>query len=297
MTVVCILKGGLGNQLFQIYASTAYAFNNKHAVLFPYQTEMGEGGCTRRAAYWDTFFLTIRRSTTYHEDPKRVSDANHIINTQPRMQWNQHHHIPIPVLPTGVNTVVLDGYFQSYKYFNASDGERYLNRALKIKERIDVLHDVYDMGATYNISMHFRLGDYKNLQQFHTVLDDDYYIAALEKVLMRLINPAEKPVVVYYLCEQENRAEVESRVAYIQTLFEGRATFLPIPAGIQHDWEELLFMSACDSNIIANSTFSWWAAYWNPTIWKVVCYPRQWFGPLLAMHDVKDMFPDDWVLT
>jgi hypothetical protein len=297
MTVICIIKGGLGNQLFQIYASTAYAFKNKHAILFPYQKDMNPGGCTNRPAYWDTFFLALRLHTTYHKNQNSINDANQQIYTYPRLPWNQHHHVPIPDMPPDINTIALDGYFQSYKYFNASDGERFLDRSLKIKERIEGLRELYNLNATYNISMHFRLGDYKRLQHCHTVLDDDYYIAALEKVLMRIVNPAEKPVVVYYLCEQENRVEVEERVAYIQTLFEGRATFKPIPSGIQHDWEELLFMSACDSNIIANSTFSWWAAYWNTTMWKVVCYPRQWFGPQLAMHDLKDMFPDDWVLT
>ena len=295
MTISCNIKGGLGNQLFQIYASTAYAFLNKHSIIFPYQAN--DSDCTYRPTYWDSFLFALRRHTNYDEDIDKINEKLEELCKYPILEWNQHHHIKIPDLPPDVDNIVLDGYFQSYKYFNGSDGERFLNRVLKIKERIEDMRNVYGLKTTYNISMHFRLGDYKRLQHCYTVLDDDYYIAALEKVLLRFINPAEKPVVVYYLCEQENREEVEERVEYIQTLFEGRATFKPIPSRIQHDWEELLFMSACDSNIIANSTFSWWAAYWNPTIWKVVCYPRQWFGPALSMNDVKDMFPDEWVLT
>lgn len=290
MTVTCFIKGGLGNQLFQIYATVAYAFSNKHAVVFPYQSHM-QGGCTPRDAYWDTFLLPMRRHTTHGKDSETMIQW-------PVIKCPQHHYVSIKNIPEHIPNVRIDGYFQSYKYFACSDGERWLNRVLKIREQIAQIEESHNMKEVYSISMHFRLGDYKQLQHCHTVLDDNYYIHALETVLLRIINPSNKPVRVYYLCEAENRAEVEERIAYIQTQFEGRVTFMGVPEGVKQDWEQMLFMSACESNIIANSSFSWWSAYWNPSPWKVVCYPRRWFGPALSeVHDVKDMFPDDWVLV
>ena len=60
------------------------------------------------------------------------------------------------------------------------------------------------------------------------------------------------------------------------------------------DWEQMLLMSVCENNIIANSTFSWFGAYFNQNENKKVCYPSLWFGPDMK-KDLRDLFPESWI--
>ena len=55
------------------------------------------------------------------------------------------------------------------------------------------------------------------------------------------------------------------------------------------DYEQLMVMSRCNSNIIANSTFSWWAAWLNQNKDKNVIMPKRW------LKNQEKLIMKEWV--
>lgn len=100
---------------------------------------------------------------------------------------------------------------------------------------------------------------------------------------------------VLYFCETEDVEQVISRVKQLSIFFPPpHVEFVRVDDTIP-DWKQMLIMSLCDDNIIANSTFSWWAAFLNLHPMKRVYYPAVWFGPDGPKVNEKDYFPEGWV--
>jgi hypothetical protein len=140
------------------------------------------------------------------------------------------------------------------------------------------------------ISMHFRIGDYKKVQEFHPLATYDYYERSLEYI-QKSNDPNEKLHILYF-CEDVDIEDVSSIINRLQIKFPD----YNFERGEKDlaDWEQMLYMSLCHHNIIANSSFSWWGAYFNSWEKKIVCYPSVWFGEV-AKNDTTDLCPSEWV--
>jgi hypothetical protein len=192
----------------------------------------------------------------------------------------------LPIYEMINKNILIHGYFQSYKYFE----EHYeiIYRILGIeKKKTELLTRLTFTNNILNntISMHFRIGDYKKIQHMHPLATYEYYEKALNHI------QSEKPdkfFTIYYFCEED---DIEDALLIIQPL-STKFSLYRFERGNNtlDDWEQMLLMSCCHHNIIANSSFSWWAAYFNTWEDKIVCYPSLWFGPDTE-HDTKDLCP------
>lgn len=274
-TVSVSVMGGLGNQLFIIFATLGYAIENNYMFVFDDSPLVGP----RKKTYWYSFLkpldifcnTSLQPNIIYREPSFKYSKI-------PIFQNNQDFHMA--------------GYFQSYKYF-----EKHRNQIFELIEldqqqklvaaKISIKHDF-----NRTISLHFRLGDYKNLPQFHPVLSLSYYKTALKSIQSL---DEDKSWTVLYFCEYEDIAEVSVKVNELKEEFP-LMTFERFHEEHLDDWEEMLAMSLCRHHIIANSTFSFFGAYFGaPAVDTQVYYPSQWFGPALSGHDTSDICPSNWI--
>ena len=278
------LMGGLGNQLFQIATIISYCIQNNTDFVLPYSEKLTVG--VERPTYWNNLFSFLKKYTT-EENPTFYGDFLRQLPkyNEPDFMYNE--------IPGGIDNIQLMGYFQSYKYF---DDYRHLVLSTIgipiVREQIlEEFSDIYPIGKSdiITISIHFRLGDYKEKQQFHPVLPYEYYECAFQNIPSEYLNCSK----ILYFCEEEDRTHCDN---IIQRLCE-KYHFTSSPKCIDHnihDWKQLLIMSHCKINIIANSSYSWWAAYLNDNPKKIVIYPSIWFGSKIT-HNTVDMFPKNWI--
>ena len=280
--VSCNLKGGLGNQLFQIFATISYGRKYNRTVIFPYSQELRTG--TIRNTYWHSFLKGLLQFTTYGEN---MYKKNTELMVYPVLREQGFHYQMLTNIAN--NNVILDGYYQSYKYFENDIDFIYQQISLKeLQQQVKDKSASYFIGDT-NISMHFRIGDYKAIQGCHPVMTYEYYNKALCEIEKCCQG---KKINVMYFHETVDTNDVN---AIIDKLKQEHSSveFTRIKDELS-DWEQVLLMSCCDHNIIANSTFSWWGAFFNTNNNHIVCYPSLWFGNKLT-HNTNDLFPNDWV--
>ena len=176
------------------------------------------------------------------------------------------------------------------------------------KEVLKKLKDTFKESVENSISMHFRLGDYKKASHFHPIMPPSYYIKSLKYILENDSDSNSNSKKVIYFCEEEDIQTVEETIQQSKKEFP-QLNFIRAP-NVLEDWEQMLFMSECKHHIIANSSFSWWAAYFgfknqnkinqnnennenNQNNEKIVCYPSLWFVAT-ATENTKKMCPFEW---
>ena len=336
------IYGGLGNQLYQIFTTIALAIRCADTCVFhrrppppqpPGQIEAS--GVATRITHWDTIFANLApyvRSTDPAEDATdgiyRYSQPSHAYTPiefpQSKLHLNPHSSL-----------YVIDGYFQSYKYFDREFDTicRYLDiegQRAQICEWIrphpvlgSFAGPIVDQcpstdNSCVRVAMHFRIGDYKTLSHHHPIMPAQYYERALT-ALLKSMEESESEVHIYLFYDTSEEPEVTPIVAHLQQRIVCppgiKLQYHHVPPQItqdasmlEHDCrcmtdpEHLLLMSMCTHFIIANSTFSLWAAHFSnfPSSGRrppsKVYYPSVWFGRALqSTHDVRDMFPKEWI--
>ncbi len=262
--VICILKGGLGNQMFQYAASYSLAkYCNFSLVLDISSYEKNfrsfELGIFKEFSSKHTY-LEKKASVRFFREASFSFDERFF-----KKYWFQ--------------SVCIVGYWQSFRYFrrNKADLLKIFTFDRKLMSDETMMFEK-KIRKQESVSLHVRRGDYLETQnkKIHGILGIDYYTKALS------------------CFEDENLFIVFSDdVDYCREVFTGENFLIIDDKEGRSDWEDMYLMSICDHNIIANSSFSWWGAYLNKNPEKKVIAPKNWFSD--NSKDTKDLIPESWV--
>ncbi len=276
------LIGGLGNQLFEIAIVLAYSWKYSLTPILE-KTQASIGRIKPRPIYWNTIFQKIPVSKQL---PHRLIVFN-------EKDFN-YHKIPRPALIENFNLsngIIFNGYFQSAKYFDEFR-ERLLSYLFIIepseKEYLKKKYpEIFNEGKI-TISVHIRRGDNvwdKNFYQkfMGDIWDTDYYQKSFAYILKKFSSENLQFVVI--------TDELIWAKEYMKNNFPKLNPIYPH----EKDYLDLFLMSCCKHHIIANSSFSWWAAYLNNNPEKIVTAPKTWFGPIGPL-DWKDVYMDNWII-
>jgi hypothetical protein len=279
MKVLVTQKGGLGNQLFQYAAGLYYAkqYGATLEIIKVPDDSAGSFGHPRPFALsiycisapfrdwnsWDRFMWT-----TSIKKKLVVFCAKSVSHTAVWQQPEDKVWTFLPELPISqsVQCVYLKGYFQAYRF--VQEVEQQLRTELKLREapsgkNLERLNEI--QACECSVSLHVRLGDYKVDRGGRRLLPITYYRRAIQAMNERLVNPT------FFVFSDEIDTARECLPKLERMVF------------VDHNNEEaahedLRLMSACQHHIIANSSFSWWGAWLNPSPEKHVVFPDRWFN-------------------
>ncbi len=281
--IIVKLQGGLGNQLFQ-YA-TGLAISLRSGMVLKIDLEWYKRNTDRKFLIDRFNTVSDFASALEIQQAKGVSDTWFIkflrklgIQKSPILEESDSYRLRS--LKPG-QPVYMRGYWQSPAYFEEYANEIMTQFSLK-QWTPPVLELKILIESAQSVGVHIRRGDYVSnpaSAAFHGVLEWTYYEKALALLKERYGD------FICFVFSDDHVYAKQKFEAYSNTYFI---------SGL-NDEEELILLSRCKHQIIANSTFSWWAAWLNPNPDKVVIAPRLWFADAVKNTTTDHLLPATWI--
>jgi hypothetical protein len=281
--IVVRLRGGLGNQMFQFSAGMALALKYSvplYADITRLKQDLGKEYTNRKLelhqfqtnlVFPDEKILSFYSRTCIEKmfglkaKYKTLTEGDEV---------SKDFFIVKPPL-------LLDGFWQSEKYFN-----------LHREALVEVFQPAYDLEceskgwldkieSTRSVSIHIRRGDYVNLKSaadFHGVLALDYYQTAVRILQEQYFD------LNFFVFSDD--------LTWCRDVFRSLNNFHFVDTNSDKSSLDLLLMSRCNHNIIANSSFSWWGSWLNSYPEKQVIAPKNWFKNKIVNSGM--IYCDSW---
>lgn len=231
--IFSVFTDRLGNNLFQF--ATALSIDDNVTICVPDHHEFLE-----TIKYKDIFF-------------KNVKVINYIPENVNRYKETSFKYEAIPYNDN--SDLVLEGYFQSYKYIDREKILKHFRSEKSVRYKINSLYP--DLLLSEFTVIHVRRGDYLKVLYKHPFCGLNYYKEAIKRIGIN-----SKFVVIsddVRWCKKNIKAK---NIEYI----ENSTAVI-----------DFFIMTLSKNLIISNSSFSYWGAYLNEKKERVIA-PSLWFG-------------------
>jgi hypothetical protein len=285
--IISQATGGLGNQLFQ------YAFAKELSRIYnlPFKLDLSFFDYYELHEYsLDPF--TIEKDYTTREEIAELNEkdtGNNLFSSLFKRKIHRYeeqkfsysdHYLKGLSFP-----LYLKGYWQSEKYFKHVEQEIRADFKVLTPPSEENKHVLDQIKKTNSIFLHVRRGNYVTDQEtlkFHGSCSKAYYTSAVKCFQEVVDNP------VFYIFSNDipwSREHMD---------FDVEKVFVDLNDDSK-DYEDFRLMYSCKHAIIANSTFSWWAAYLIENATKQIIAPKQWFANEEMQAQTGDLLPESWL--
>lgn len=195
---------------------------------------------------------------------------NKLVYFNPRVEYDKnafHNNAPF-----------MYGYWMNEQYFKSIEEE--IRKVFKFKGIDDKNKEIADsMLNECSVSIHIRRGDYLKLPNWN-VCGTKYILNAIRIIYSKVKNPK-----FYVFSDEPEWCKVFFEEMHIPHMVISHNT------GID-SYKDMYLMHCCKHNIICNSTFSWWGAWLNSNVNKIVVAPKKWWRNCELNPSL-----DSWILS
>lgn len=293
--IIIQMMGGLGNQMFQ-YA--LYSQLRSMGKTVKVDDVAGFKEDVQRKPALASFGITYEKATPEEIIKMRDSSLAFTARVRRKLFGRKNHSyfeeskLFMPKI-FDWDDIYLEGYWQSEKYF-PDVGEQLkeefgLKRIQQFQGKSGGLSEqaeryLWRIEQTKSVSIHIRRGDYllpKNQVLYGNICTEAYYEHAMQ------VMATKHPGCVFFLFTND----LEWGKTWVKRFDERSRKVILVELPDEKDYESLILMSRCRHNILANSSYSWWASYLNDHPKKTVIAPDKW----LNGWDCRDIYREDMI--
>jgi hypothetical protein len=281
--------GGLGNQMFQYAFYKAlnvkghkarlsfsgylyYKHHNGFDLARAFKLPEGQGVLKKVLLHGDALYGNkivagiLRRAISWYDSKKNIYKEKREFEFDEKVFEQQNKFFV--------------GTWQSELYFKdlAAEIKKDFEFKIPVGEKNKII--AAQINNCNAVSIHVRRGDYLNAhwqKSLGVINGTAYYEGAIKLIETKITAP-------HYFVFSDDIVWVK------ENLHLANCTYVDHNKG-KLSYADMYLMSLCRHNIIANSTFSWWAAWLNKNADKTVVMPERWLND----NDCKGIFPDDWI--